>query len=61
MTQLDLLEEAWALIANASGGNWNLETADWRAAAARFREKYHAELTKYVEQSADHPVLVVQN
>jgi len=37
-----LLETAWGIIANASGGNWALETPEWQAAAARWRDGYHS-------------------
>jgi len=38
----DLLYEAWGVIANASG--W-LEDTEWRAAAERWRDKWHATLS----------------
>lgn len=38
----NLCELAWGVIANASGGNWKLEPADWQEAAARWRDGYHA-------------------
>lgn len=37
----DLLEIAWGVIANASGGNWELQSGDWQSAAVRFRGMYH--------------------
>ena len=37
----DMLESAWGVIANAGGGNWNLESEDWQTAAKRWRDKYH--------------------
>ena len=37
----DLLHEAWAVIANASG--WD-EGTEWRAAAIRWRDRWHATL-----------------
>lgn len=40
----DLAEAAWGIIANAYGGNWDLATPDWRDAAERWREEYHASL-----------------
>lgn len=40
-TQLDMLEQAWGIIANAGGGNWELEAPDWQKAATRFRERWH--------------------
>ncbi|MFI5230756.1 MAG: hypothetical protein ACHQWU_16920 [Gemmatimonadales bacterium] len=43
-SDLDLLEAAWGLIANAGGSNWSLESRDWQDAAARWRDKYYARL-----------------
>lgn len=40
-----LLELAWGVIANAGGGNWELETTDWNEAAVRWREQYHQTLS----------------
>lgn len=37
----NLLEWAWGIIANAGGGNWELESQGWREAAARWRDAYH--------------------
>jgi len=37
---LDRLELAWNIIANAGGGNWLKETADWQEAAACWRSGY---------------------
>lgn len=37
----DLIERAWAIIANAGGGDWAKESADWQQAAAAWREEYH--------------------
>ena len=37
----DLLEAAWGLIANASGGDWSKADPEWRDAARRWRDKYH--------------------
>lgn len=42
---MDLLETAWGIICNARGGNWSCEPDDWQAAAAAFREEYHAALS----------------
>lgn len=46
-TLRDDLETAWGIIANAGGGNWELETADWQTAAADFRTRWHATLERY--------------
>lgn len=40
----DLEELAWGLIANANEGNWDAARPDWKAAAIRWREAYHAKL-----------------
>lgn len=37
----DELEMAWVIIANAGGGNWDLESKDWQDAAAKWRDEYH--------------------
>jgi hypothetical protein len=39
----DLLYEAWVLIANAYGGRWD-EDPEWKAAAVRWRDRWHATL-----------------
>ena len=41
-THLNMLEVAWGIIANAGGGNWELESETWNDAAVRWRERYHA-------------------
>lgn len=41
---LDLLEAAWGIIANANEGNWDTARADWREAAERWRGNWHARL-----------------
>lgn len=38
----NLAETAWSIIANASGGDWSRENAEWNQAAARWRDDYHA-------------------
>jgi len=40
----DQLADAWAILANAGGGNWEKESPEWREAAARWRDNYHAHL-----------------
>jgi len=40
----DLLHWAWSIICNAGGGNWETQTPEWQAAAASFRDDYHAHL-----------------
>ena len=41
---LHLLEIAWGVIANASGGDWTKETQEWRQAAAKWRDDWLAEI-----------------
>lgn len=53
---IDLLEDAWGIIANAGGGNWGLESAEWQEAAARFRAHYHATLVTHSTDPQDRPV-----
>ena len=33
-------EMLWAVLANVSGGNWQLQSKEWRRAAARWRNEY---------------------
>jgi hypothetical protein len=44
-TELNRMKDAgeflWVVLANASGGNWEKETAEWQAAAAKARDDYH--------------------
>ena len=53
---LNLLEEAWGLIANAGGGVWTRESKDWQEAAVRFRERYHQILVVHSRGPEDKPV-----
>ena len=41
----DLLYEAWTIIANAHGGNWDEASDEWQAAAVRWRDRWHETLT----------------
>ena len=44
----DCAEYGWTIIANASGGDWTKESADWQTAAAKFRdENYYVCLSKH--------------
>lgn len=38
----DLLERAWGVIANASGGSWGKETIQWQDAAAGWRDQWQS-------------------
>lgn len=38
----DLLDDAWGLIANAYGGDWDRADAEWKDAATRWRDTYCA-------------------
>ncbi len=44
-----LLMDAWAIIANAGGGDWSTQSADWQAAAKRWRDRFHATLPANVK------------
>lgn len=46
MTDLELIEQAWGIIANAGGGNWELETKEWQTAADQWRDRYHERLAQ---------------
>lgn len=50
-----LLEDAWRIIANAGGGNWSNESAEWQVAANTFRERYHAAIGPLKRQAAEQP------
>jgi len=39
-------EALWGVVANAGGGNWQLESVEWRNAAARARELYRTALAR---------------
>lgn len=43
----DLCEDAWGLIANAYGGDWDLvsEASGWKPAAEKWRDRWHEVLT----------------
>jgi hypothetical protein len=49
---VELLNTAWGIIANVGGGNWYLETEQWRGAAERWRDSYHA----WLKQDMTEPV-----
>lgn len=49
-SDVDLLEEAWGIIANVGGGNWDKETPEWQEATKRFRERYFKTLDKELEE-----------
>lgn len=44
---MQMLETAWGIIANASGGNWAKETPQWRDAARKWSDAYHLLIKKY--------------
>lgn len=51
----ELAETAWGIIANASHGDWSQETTEWRAAAERWRDAYHAFLRETADEGkAEH-------
>jgi len=37
---LDMMDDAWGLIANANNGDWETAPCSWKDAAIRFRDKY---------------------
>lgn len=37
-----MVETAWTIIANAGYGDWETQGSEWKEAAERFREHYHA-------------------
>jgi hypothetical protein len=39
-TMADAAEMLWIVVANVSGGDWTKQTAEWREAAARWRDNY---------------------
>lgn len=41
-TTIELLDYAWSIICNASGGDWDKESAEWVKAAKEFGDQYHA-------------------
>lgn len=47
--EADLLEFAWAIIANAQGGDWDAARPEWKEAAEQWRNSYHAWLGKYLD------------
>ena len=47
-TEMDLLEFAWGVIANVSGGDWKKQSPEWQEAVIRWREQYHQILDEYV-------------
>jgi hypothetical protein len=53
---LDGLEDAWGLIANAYGGDWDLaQNPAWKPAAERWRDEvWHPALTKTIVKGDEH-------
>ncbi len=37
---MDVAEMLWVVLANVSGGDWSQQSAEWQAAAARWRDYY---------------------
>lgn len=46
----ELLEAAWGIIANAWDGDWDRASVEWREAAERWRDGYHATLPANTSQ-----------
>ena len=36
----DLIEMAWSIMANVSGGDWDKQSQDWQEAAGKWRDDY---------------------
>ena len=36
----DAIDDAWGIIANAFGGNWDQASPEWRQAAERWRDRH---------------------
>ena len=53
--QVDLLQIAWGIIANANGGDWDNAAPEWKAAAERWRDKYHDGVLAHIEED-DMPI-----
>lgn len=55
----DCAEYGWTIIANASGGNWELESKDWQKAAVKFRDENYYPCLSLLPRSmpiaAQHP------
>jgi hypothetical protein len=46
MNSKQLLEQAWGIICNAGGGDWNQEKPEWKKAAETFRADYFTALNE---------------
>jgi hypothetical protein len=42
----DLAYWAWTIIANAYGGDWSQAQPEWRGAAERWRDAFHASIAE---------------
>lgn len=51
----ELLDRAWGIIANVSGGDWSYQSGQWQDAVLKFREVYHAEIRSDRQTSATAP------
>ena len=49
----DLEEFAWAIIANAGGGDWDTQTSEWKEAAIKWRDQYHAKLDRMMHDEGN--------
>jgi hypothetical protein len=54
-SRIDLLETAWAIIANAGGGDWEKESKEWQDAAVKWRDTYFGSLSKVSKASSEQP------
>jgi hypothetical protein len=52
MNEEELAHWALTLLANVSEGDWSQQTPEWRAAARRYFEAYHARARRITEDFA---------
>jgi transcriptional regulator with XRE-family HTH domain len=50
---IDLIEQAWGIIANAGCGDWNTQTAQWKTAAEQWRSRWHQRLVNYYRHGTE--------
>ena len=47
ISQIDLLEYAWGIIAAVGYGDWAGQSEEWQEVAARWRDDYNAEIKRH--------------
>jgi hypothetical protein len=55
----EAIEVAWGVIANASGGNWERESPEWQAAAARWRDRFVGPKARRAAENSDSTSVVL--